>query len=152
MSREADGKLVEQLLRDALLGRRIEAIETPAAGMWDFRFGDAHLNVGAPWRIMDGDSIRLGSCDHEQKFGLPEPVDARAVAMELLEGKAVGQVSVSPRTADLEVAFEHGCSLFVFNHSSGYEGWGIASDAGVQVIALGGGSLAIFGAKTDKDK
>ena len=81
---EPDCKRAEELLRSVLLSNRLSAVETTAPNTWDFQFSGAHLNVSVPWRILDGESIRMGSCDHDQKFGLPQPIDGVAVTMELL--------------------------------------------------------------------
>lgn len=67
---DADHNLAEEILRSILIGNHIVALETPVANVWDFKFAGAHLNVGVPWRILDDDSIQLGSCDHDHKFGL----------------------------------------------------------------------------------
>jgi hypothetical protein len=71
---EPDCKRAEELLRSVLLSNRLSAVETTAPNTWDFQFSGAHLNVSVPWRILDGESIRMGSCDHDQKFGLPQPI------------------------------------------------------------------------------
>jgi hypothetical protein len=140
----ADHKIAEELLQSILLGNRFSALESPVATVWDFQFSGAHLNVGVPWRILDGEAIRLGSCDHEQKFGLPVPVNALKVVIEYLGGKMIERVLLAQITADLELGFEGGFVLNIFNHSSGYEGWNLSSDKGPQIIALGGGDIAIF--------
>jgi hypothetical protein len=71
-------------------------------------------------------------------------VNAIALAMEFLAGRRVDHISLAAKTADLELAFEGGFYLDIFNHSSGWEGWNLTSDSGIQVIALGGGDIAIF--------
>jgi hypothetical protein len=90
--------------------------------------------------------IQLGSCDHGQKFGLPEAVDAGRKALELLREQVIESVAITPVSSDLRICFQGGAVLEFFNHSSGYEGWNVSNQEG-QVIALGGGELAIW-AKT----
>jgi hypothetical protein len=141
---EADRKIAEDLMGGVLIGSQITDVEIPVAGTWDFRFEGVHLNIGVPWRILDAEGILLGSCDHEHKFGLPEPVNAVALVMKLLGSKKVTSVSLGLKTADLEVAFEGNMFLSIFNHSSGWEGWNMAGDGRAQIIALGGGDIAIF--------
>jgi hypothetical protein len=145
---ETDHKASEELLRKVLLGNELVLVETPTESVWDFRFSGVHLNVGAPWRILDDQSVRLGSCDHAHKFGLPQAVNAVSLAMEWLGGKRVKNVSLAPNTADLQLAFEGGFSLQIINHSSGWEGWNVSCDSGMQVVALGGGDVSIFVTKS----
>jgi hypothetical protein len=87
--------------------------------------------------------IALGNADHEQKFGLPKPVDAREEAQRLLNAKAV-KVKVSAKTADLLIEFENGSYLEIFNSSSGYEGWECSDKEGMLVVARGGGEFATW--------
>ena len=141
----ADGKRVEDLLRSVLVDNRLAAIEMIAPDIWDFQFAGAHLNVSVPWRILDGESIRFGSCDHNHKFGLPEPVDGVAVTMKWLAQKRVENISFDSQSADLQVAFAGAFFLDIFNHSAGWEGWNLAADNGINVIAMGGGDIAIWG-------
>jgi hypothetical protein len=144
---DVDHRIAEDLLREALLGDYLRSLDTPVAGVWHFLFSEKHLNVSVPWRIIDVEGIRLGSCDHDHKFGLPEPINAVAIAVELLGSRRVNSVSLALKTADLEIAFEGDILLNVFNHSSGWEGWNMFSGSGTHIIALGGGDIAIFAPK-----
>jgi hypothetical protein len=117
------------------------------------RFGDASwkfdfeartvLQIWCPWRIVTAVGVALGNADHEQKFGLPKPIDAQQEAQRLLAAKVVKLV-VRARTADLLIEFENGSGLEVFNSSSGYEGWECADKDGLLVVARGGGELATW--------
>jgi hypothetical protein len=144
---EADRKVAEDILREVLVGNQIRALEIPVSEVWDFQFSGAHLNVECPWRVVSAEGILLGSCDHEHKFGLPQPLDAVAAAIELLGLKRVENLSLATKTADLEIAFEGNMFLNIFNRSSGWEGWNLTSGSGTQIIALGGGDIAIFAGK-----
>jgi hypothetical protein len=87
---------------------------------WKFDFeGRTVLQVYCPWRILTSAGIALGNADHEQRFGLPKPVDATEEAQRLLNAKAV-KLAVRPNTADLLIEFENGSCLEFFNLSSGY--------------------------------
>jgi hypothetical protein len=44
----------------------------------------------------------------------------------------------------LRIEFQGSLVLEIFNHSAGWEGWNVTGENGNQVIALGGGELAIF--------
>jgi hypothetical protein len=124
------------------VGKRLGSAEMIAEGIWDFRFGQAHLNVASPWRIV-AQQIQLGSCDHSQNFGLPEPVNAGRKAIGMLKERMIESITIAPATSDLRICFQEGFALEIFNHSSGYDGWSV-SNSEDQVIALGGGQLAIW--------
>jgi hypothetical protein len=138
-----DNDWAEQLVQKALVSKKLVSAEMIVPGVWDFYFGETHVNVGSPWRIV-AQHIQLGSCDHDQKFGLPEPVDAGRKALEMLRDRRIESVAIAPGSSDLRVCFQDEIVLEIFNHSSGYEGWNVSNSEG-QVIALGGGELAIWG-------
>jgi hypothetical protein len=135
---------MQAFVSKALVRKTLVSLEMIAPGVWDFQFEAVHLNVASPWRITDQNGIRLGSCDHAQKFGLPSPVNAISNALEILRNRQIESVEISSISSDLHIHF-YGDLLFdIFNYSSGYEGWNISSSDG-QAIALGGGELAVFG-------
>ena len=114
------------------------------AESWKFDFeGKTVLQVYCPWRIVNATGIALGNGDHDQKFGLPEAVDAREEAKRLLNSKAV-KLTVRAKTADLLIEFENGSQLEIFNASSGYEGWECSDTDGLLVVARGGGEFATW--------
>ena len=84
----------------------------------------------------------MGDCDHGQKFGLPEPVDGARQAETLLSGKKFLKVTIRDDSGDLAIHFDGDTTLEIINISSGYEGWNFTVEK-LQVIALGGGELAI---------
>jgi hypothetical protein len=137
-----DTNWAQQLLQKALVGKKLASAEMIAPGVWDFYFGETHVNVEAPWRIV-AQHVQLGSCDHGQKFGLPEPVDAGRRALEMLNSQVIASIAIAPVSSDLRISFEGGSVFEIFNHSSFYEGWNV-SNSDDQVIALGGGELAIW--------
>jgi uncharacterized protein DUF6188 len=111
---------------------------------WKFDFeGRTVLQVYCPWRIVTAAGIALGNADHEQRFGLPKPVDATEEAQRMLNAKTV-KLAVRANTADLLIEFENGSCLEVFNSSSGYEGWECSDKDGLLVVAQGGGALATW--------
>ena len=95
-------------------------------------------------RILVEGRIALGSADDRQRFGLPEPVDARLRAQNLLGDRAVLAAAVTADAGDLALSFDGAVRLDLFNGSSGYEGWSLSGPTGVRIIALGGGTLAVF--------
>jgi hypothetical protein len=115
---------------------------------WVFSFEDAgDVVCECPWRIICDRRIALADIDDGQLFGLKKPVDGPAKARELFAGKKVVSVKVAPISGDLLVSFENETILELFNHSSGYEGWQATAKSGhdgINVVAMGGGQLAIW--------
>ena len=99
------------------------------------------------WRVLSNGKLAITSQDHEQKFGLPEPVDAGRRATALLLGNING-ANVEAVTADLSFSFGQSVTLEFLNTSCAYEGWHFRAafngQMGDEVIALGGGDLAIW--------
>lgn len=114
--------MADELLA-SLCGKRLETVEHPERGAeWRFGFaGGYSLNVGGPWRLVAGGEVRLGSEDHRQQFGLPQPLHAHACLAEFAVGRCVESVATST-LGDLHVHLGEGASIEVFNESCGYEG------------------------------
>ena len=117
--------------------------------IWTFSFSGnpAVFQVYCPWRVVAEGRIAIAHGDHGQRFGLPAPVDAGAECARLLSGRPVAAVVVRPDTADLAIIFGGGTRLEAFNDSFGFESWQVDAADGFQVIALGGGEVAIWGAR-----
>ena len=105
-----------------------------------FGFGPGVVRVDCLWRIVAGGRLVRTSQDHEQRFGLPAPLDACAEAESLLGGRRVAAARVREETADLLVEFDGGLLLEVLSDSAGYEPWEFTAP-GVHLIALGGGGF-----------
>jgi hypothetical protein len=76
------------------------------------------------WRIVKGDKAGLSSFDHEQKYGLPAPINAFKEVEQELAGKRVTDAHFDVRTGDLCFSFEGEVEFRVFNFT-GYEVWEI---------------------------
>jgi hypothetical protein len=114
---------------------------------WAFGFGDdqvSGLAVGCPWRILTEDRIAFTNGDDGHQFGLPAPLDGEEATRRLLGQRPIERVLIRSETGDLSIVFSGKAILEVFNMSSGYEGWQIGIP-GMNVIATGGGELAIYG-------
>lgn len=87
-------------------------------------------------------TISVSRDDHDQQFGLPSPINAAAIAGEILSGVLVLDVKVVEGTADLIIKFAQQKELQILPQSSGYESWQTQDPSGHQVIAQGGGQLS----------
>lgn len=127
-----------------MIGRTISvAFQEPAT--WVFSFdGSVGFRVDCPWRLLHHGSIAVSSDDHRQQFGLPAPIDAAQSAVALLAGTAIQAVEVRKGTADLLIGFAHDLRLEILPFSSGYESWQVSAPGGKQIIACGGGELAVW--------
>ena len=105
---------------------------------------EASVVVACLWRLVESGRIRFTSEDDGHQFGLPAPVDAVAEVNRRLAGAAVEAVELREGLLDLELRFSTGHSLQVIPDSSGYEAWQVSS-GDRQIIAVGGGELAVFG-------
>lgn len=115
---------------------------------WAFGFaGGVAISASCPWRILIDGRIALTVSDDRQKFGLPAPVDAQDQTLRLLSQKPIERVAVRPDTGDLSIIFPEDAALELLNMSSGYEGWQI-NMPGLNVIATGGGELAVIATPT----
>ena len=108
-----------------------------------FQFGPVALAVDCLWRVIADGKVALTSRDHGQRFGLPEPVDASAAALSLLQGRRVVEVRLAESSADLVLELDGGRRLEVLTDSSGFEPWNLHAP-GVHLVALGGGGVANF--------
>jgi len=133
-----------------LVGARLEDIQRREHD-WAFVFDrSVRLQVTCYWRIISEGRLALSDSDDGQKFGLPAPVDAELRSKELLLGRPIQQIAIREDTGDLSITIAGDVSLEILNNSSGYEGWEMRQlphGKGFQVIAMGGGNLAVWGMK-----
>ena len=139
-----------EMMLESLRGLSVSSVEHYAEDSWRLNFAAAGLNVQCPWRIVSNDGVVLGGSDHEQKFGLPQPVDVTVEALRVLSGKTVESARIDEKTADLCITFTGEIRVDVFNDSSGYEGWTFADQRGTWLVAQGGGQMAIWKPTTAK--
>jgi hypothetical protein len=139
------------LMLASLRGAAVNNVpDLEAEGMWHFGFTTGWLMVGCPWRAVSVGVIVLGSVDHDQKFGLPKPVDAVSQIMALLAGRTVDSLHIDSVTSDLTIQFTGDLRFDIFNNSSGYEGWQYRDRLGLELIAAGGGKLLMcYGDRKD---
>jgi hypothetical protein len=87
-------------------------------------FSDGSRLRAEYWRIVKNDKAGVSSFDHDQKYGLPAPIDSFQQLERELQGKCVTDAHLDPRTGDLLFRFEEGVVFHVFNFT-GYEVWEI---------------------------
>jgi hypothetical protein len=129
-------------------GKSISAITCDEADNWCFTIQDAGaISVYSTWRLVADGRIKVSSADHNQRFGLPHPVDAREKALQLIASSAIVSASVNKDTADLTIIFANTAQLHILQTSSGYEAWQVNDRAGNSTIAQGGGRLVYLTGK-----
>ena len=126
-----------------MVGRTIGQVTLTGPGYWVFQFATGGvISVECHWRILDQGHIAVSNDDHEQQFGLPEPIDAAEVASELLRPISVTDVEVREGTADLLISFTENKQLQIIPFSSGYESWQLRDPFETCIVAQGGGQLS----------
>lgn len=128
---------------DVLTGQICTGVSKDYPENFTFQFGAVRLAVDCLWRLSIRGAITLTSRDHGHQFGLPQPVDAYAVATSVLRGSTVLVASLDEESGDLTLEFANGYLLQLLNDSSGYEPWNLTAPA-VRIVALGGGGIATF--------
>jgi len=123
------------------VGQKLTAIERHEFS-WSFVFGSfATLTIEGPWRVRSAEAVVLSSLDHEQKFGLPEPVDIQLGAQQKVSGRIVRAIFANDGEGDLTVDLDGDLVLEAFNLSTGYEAWQISKPQKAGLISMGGGKL-----------
>jgi len=92
------------------------------------------------WRLLDSSGVTVTDLDHDQRFGLPVPVDAAQVVSERLSGRVIRTSSIVRPAGDLVLDFGEGLVLQCLVNSSGYDSWRL-SGSGVDLHCLGGGRI-----------
>ncbi|NOS69174.1 MAG: hypothetical protein HOP33_04510 [Verrucomicrobia bacterium] len=111
---------------------------------WGFSFAQSGSIVTESfWRLVTIERLAVASEDHDQLFGLQEPVDAAKRVMALVGSKKIINYSYSEVCSDLILRFEDKKQLQFLNSSGGYESWR-ATNNNVQVVCAGGGRLSEF--------
>jgi hypothetical protein len=87
-------------------------------------FSDGTVLQAQYWRLIQDGRALLSSFDHQKKYGLPVPIDAKIQMSSLLQGKICHNVQFDGETADLTLVFGETTKLQVFNFT-GYEIWTI---------------------------
>ena len=84
---------------------------------------DLFVIIESLWRLRDAERLVCTSADDGQDFGLASPLDAAAVANELLGHAEVAGVSLDRVTSDLRFVLADGTVFEILTDSTGYESW-----------------------------
>jgi hypothetical protein len=76
------------------------------------------------WRLIQDGRALLSSFDHQQKYGLPAPINGKEQLAKILEGEICSDAQFDAETADLIFLFGKTTKLQIFNFT-GYEIWDI---------------------------
>ncbi len=76
------------------------------------------------WRLIEGGRASYSSFDHQQKYGLPDVIDAVDKLRERLDRRVVVEAALDQETGDLLFKFDQGTRLQILNFT-GYEIWEI---------------------------
>ena len=95
----------------------------------DIHFSDGTKMQASYWRLIKNQRQLLSSFDHEQQYGLPEPINAKVDLQKALKNKTTTAATVDTTTGDLLFQFSDELSLQVFNFT-GYEIWQISFPEG----------------------
>ena len=135
-----------------LIGCRLKEVDSSAApDQWVLRFDSGcMLNAEGTWRIICSGRIVATSKDHQQLFGLSEPVDAAEQMHQAIAASRVTTVSYDRVTGDLRIDFENGARFEVLTDSGGYESWTLSRPDGTQLIGMGGGEVIPYGPGPDQ--
>jgi len=124
---------------------RTAKVTTENGHRWFVELGDSsRISVECPWRLLLKGKLRLSSEDHNQKYGLPAPIDAAAEANKLLNGSSIANAEIRHGTSDLLLNFEGELRLEIVTVFSGYEAWQFSTPQGRHVLAGCGGELSTW--------
>ena len=107
---------------------------------WFFDFDAVSLATESAWRLIQQGRVVVGSEDHEQWFGLAEPLDAARVVLSRAGELGVEAAQVATDSGDLTIQFPGRIHLQLLQLSCGYEAWRLSADDG-EWICMGGGRI-----------
>jgi hypothetical protein len=118
-----------------LIGRRIEQIEAlgEEGEPWErkgaptvvLHFTGGPYVVLADWRLLVAGRLQVTSREHNERYGLPHPIDAVGELRRTLDGADVKRVELDESTGDIWVTTD-ACKLQVLNLYRGFECWHVS--------------------------
>jgi hypothetical protein len=88
-------------------------------------FGDGTRLDAEYWRLIENGSASYSSFDHQQRYGLPEAIDAIEELRKRMLGKTLTAALHDLETGDLVFEFSRSSKLQILN-LTGYEIWQIS--------------------------
>jgi hypothetical protein len=88
-------------------------------------FGDGSKLEARFWRIIKNGKAIISSFDHQQKYGLPVPLNAIETLQREVHNQTVVEANLDKETGDLLFTFTGNVKLRIFNFT-GYEVWYIS--------------------------
>ena len=107
------------------VGLEVAADDTPDAegtAAISIKSSDGTTLQAFYWRLVQDGRAQLTSFDHQKKYGLPAPIDAKKQVSSRLAGKICRNVQFDGETGDLTFILGETSKLQVFNFT-GYEIW-----------------------------
>lgn len=118
----AHGERLSELSGGSIVVRKDDTPEEFGQANISILFSDGAMLGACYWRMIGSDGTVLSSFDHQQRYGLPEPVDAKKLLAEFLNDQTVLEAEIDRKTGDLQFSFSSGTNLQVFGFSA-YEVW-----------------------------
>jgi hypothetical protein len=110
---------------------------------WHFYFSDnIYASSCGLWRLRKSKRIIYVSSDHQQKFGLPKPLDLLEKITEKLFEKKLLEIRVNKDSGDLTLLISEDYELEILITSSGYESYDFSIE-GRRYIGLGSGDVGL---------
>ena len=104
---------------------------------------DLKIAIHSFWRFLQNGKISWTSKDHNQDYGLLEPIDLQIEIVKLLNNESLLKIERNNLTGDLFLEFSSNYSIEIFTDSSGYESWEV--DIGKRmIIGMAQGEIADF--------
>jgi len=129
LARSDDQSLRRSLQQNlsALAGDTVQVVASQAypAPSVSFNFSGGAVLRADFWRLIKDGRHRRSSFDHEQKYGLPAPIDAVRDLRNELQDKQILKAGPDEETGDLLFEFADRLKLQVLNFT-GYEVWEIS--------------------------
>ncbi len=116
---------VQKLEKLKSVGLEVAADDTPDAegtAAIRIKFSDGTRLQAFYWRLVQDGRVELTSFDHQKRYGLPAPIDAKKQVSNRLTGKICRNVHFDGDTGDLTLVLGETSKLQVFNFT-GYEIW-----------------------------
>jgi hypothetical protein len=92
-------------------------------------FADGSKLEANYWRVIKEGKAGISSFDHQQRYGLPAPIDSIMELRKDLQDKTVTEAQLDKETGDLLFQFTENIKLQVLN-LTGYEVWTITFPGG----------------------